>query len=100
MAVMFRSATCLAAILFVMSGSVQAACPPPAPGNTAAEIQANGQRLVCLQNEVAAESRQRALERQIEALQRSQQELAIQRRMEAIPPVPVYQPPDPVIPGR
>ena len=81
-------------------GTAQAACPPAAPGDTAAEIQANSQRLVCLQNELAAETRQRNLQFQLDALQKSQQDLRLQRRLDALPPIPVYQPPVfPAAPG-
>lgn len=73
--------------------AAQAACPPPVPGNTAEEIQANGQRLICLQNEVAAATRQRQYELQLQQITRSVQNLEIQRRLDALPVVPVYVPP-------
>lgn len=85
------------AMVTTSAGVTLAACPPPAPGNTPAEIQANGQRIVCLQNELAAESRQRSLQFQIDALEKSQQDLLLQRRIDSLPPVPVYVPPPPVV---
>jgi hypothetical protein len=73
----------------------QAACPPAAFGNTAEAIQANSQRLICLQNEVAAATRQREYELRLQQLARSVQNLEIQRRLDALPKVqvPVYVPP-------
>ena len=95
---MFRPVPLLLVILAVSVGAVQAACPAPVPGNTAGEIQANGERIVCLQNELAAETRQRNLQFQLDALEKSQQDLLVQRRIDALPkPVPVYVPPAPVV---
>jgi hypothetical protein len=73
----------------------QAACPPAASGTTAEAIHANSQRLICLQNEVAAATRQRQYELQLQQLTRSVQDLEIQRRLDALPKVqvPVYVPP-------
>jgi hypothetical protein len=71
----------------------QAACPPAASGNTPEAIHANSQRLICLQNEVAAATRQREYELQLQQLTRSVQNLEIQRRFDALPKVPVYVPP-------
>lgn len=90
---MIRSATMLIASFLLMAGSAQAACPSPVPGDTAAEIAANGQRIVCLQNEVAAAADQRALQAQLDALRRSQQEILLQQRLDRLPPVPVFEPP-------
>lgn len=71
----------------------QAACPPAAPGNTAEAILANGQRLICLQNEVAAATRQRQYELQLQQLTRSVQNLEFQHRLDVLADVPVYVPP-------
>ena len=73
-----------------------AACPPEAPGTTAAEIAANQARIVCLQNEVAAEARLRQMEFDIRANERRLQDLQLQQRMDSLPkfvPPPVYVPP-------
>jgi len=94
---MIKTAARILVMLALSSGAAQAACPAPAPGNTAEEIQANGARIVCLQNELAAESRQRNLQFQIDALQKTQQDLIVQRRFDALPTIPVYVPPPPVI---
>ena len=97
---MFRLAAFVFAILSASVGISHAACPPIVPGDTPEAIRANGQRIVCLQNEVAAESRQRQFEMQLDALERSHQDMLIQRRMDALPKVPVYiPPPPPVAPG-
>ncbi len=66
-----------------------AACPPPLPGDTAAEIRANSERLVCLQTELAARSEQHRLELQIDALNERLRSLELQRRFDALPPVPL-----------
>jgi hypothetical protein len=80
-------------LVAICSATAFAACPPAAPGNTPEEINANGQRLVCLQNEVAAAARLRQHELQLQQLTRSVQNLELQRRLDALPKVPVYVPP-------
>ena len=97
MSAMFRPVIFIFLGIALSAGSAQAACPEPVPGNTAGEIQANGERIVCLQNELAAETRQRNLQFQLDALQKSQQELLLQRRIDALPAIPVYVPPAPVV---
>lgn len=61
-----------------------AACPPPVAGDTAAAIAANQQRLVCLQRELAAEGQQYRYKVEIEGLDRSIQDLQMQRRFDAL----------------
>ena len=90
---MIRPLSFLVTIVLLTGTAAQAACPPPAPGNTAEEIRANGQRLVCLQNEISAASQQRSFELQLDALEKAQQDVKIQRRLEALPPVQVFEPP-------
>ena len=73
-----------------------AACPPEAPGTTAAEIAANQARIVCLQNELAAETRLQKLEFDVQANERRLQDMQLQQRIQALPkyvPPPVYVPP-------
>ncbi|MGV8856250.1 MAG: hypothetical protein ACOH2L_16595 [Devosia sp.] len=90
---MFRSAFFIVAISLAGAGAAQAACPPPTPGNTADEIRANGDRLVCLQNEISAASAQSGFELRLDALEKTQQDMAIQRRLDALPAIPVFEPP-------
>lgn len=98
---MFKLPVFVVTILCASVGISQAACPPIVPGDTPEAIRANGQRIVCLQNEVAAESSQRQFEMQLDALERSHQNMLIQRRIDALPRVPVYMPPPmPVPPGQ
>lgn len=89
---MFRQAFILLVILAASVGAAQAACPAEVPGDTPEAIQANGERIVCLQNELAMATRQRHFEMQLDALVRSQQSMQIQQRIDALPKVPVYVP--------
>jgi hypothetical protein len=90
---MVRSAIIGIVLAASWCAAAHAACPPAAPGNTPEAIHASGQRLICLQNEVAAATRQRQYELQLQQLTRSLQNLQIQRRLDALPVVPVYVPP-------
>jgi hypothetical protein len=65
--------------------AAKAACPPVVPGNTPA---ANGQRLICLQNELAAATRLGQYELQLKQLDQSTQNLELRRRLDAIADVP------------
>lgn len=89
---MFRPSF-LAVIFLAATSAAQAACPAEVPGNTPEAIRANGDRIVCLQYELAVATRQRHFEMQLEALERSQQNALIQQRLDALPKVPVYVPP-------
>ncbi len=80
-------------LVALCSAAALAACPPAVSGNTPEEIHANGQRLICLQNETAAAARQRQYELQLKQLTQSVQNLELQRRLDALPRVPVYVPP-------
>jgi hypothetical protein len=90
---MIKRATTGVVLAILCCLPAQAACPPAASGNTAEAIEANSQRLICLQNEVAAATRQRQYELQLQQLTRSVQNLEIQRRLDALPLMPVYVPP-------
>ena len=94
---MKRLVLILLVTIYASGGQAYAACPSAALGNTAEEINAASQRIVCLQNEVAASARQRDLESRQDALKNAQQDLQIQRRMDALPDLPVYEPPVPSI---
>jgi hypothetical protein len=90
---MIKSAIIGIVLAAASSTTASAACPPAAPGTTPEAIHANGQRLVCLQEEVAAATRQRQYELQLQQMTRSLQNLEIQRRLDALPKAPVYLPP-------
>jgi hypothetical protein len=83
-------------LLACMIGSIpavaSAACPAAVPGNTPEAISANGARLVCLQNELAAATRHRQFELELNELERLQQDMLIRQRIDALPKVPVYVP--------
>jgi hypothetical protein len=73
-----------------------AACPPETGGTSAEEIRANQARIVCLQTELAAETRLRKLEFDIKASERQVQDIELQQRIDALPtyvPPPIYVPP-------
>jgi hypothetical protein len=68
-----------------------AQCGPIVAGSTAAEIRANEQRILCLQRELAAETRQRGYELELDTIQRQLRELQTQQQFEPMD-VPVYRP--------
>lgn len=90
---MLRPTLLTLALLIIGTVSAAAACPPEVPGNTPEAIRANGERIVCLQNELAAATRQREFELQLDALERTQNDMLIQQRIDAIARIPVYTPP-------
>lgn len=71
-----------------------AACPAPVAGDTAAAIEANQQRLVCLQRELSQKSEQYQYKVEIDALDRKIDDIQIQRRFDALdfpkPVTPVF----------
>jgi hypothetical protein len=89
---MFRSALLVLLILSAATVATAASCPAEVPGNTPEAIRANGERIVCLQNELASATRLRHFEMQLEALQKAQQDALIQQRINSLPAVPVYEP--------
>jgi len=91
----------IAAVVLGTSGAI-AACPPQTGGTTAQEIAAGQARILCLQNELADETRLRQMELDIKASERRLQEMQLQQRMDSLPkyvppPVVVYVP-APVVP--
>lgn len=94
---MFRSTLLTLAFLTTGVTAAAAACPAELPGNTPEAIRANGERIVCLQNELAAATRQREFELQLDAMERTQHDMLIQQRLDAMVRIPVYTPP--VIPN-
>lgn len=79
-------------LLLAGAPAAVAACPPAAAGSTPEEIRANGQRLLCLQRELAERADLRQQQLQIDALNRSLRELQLQRQFDRLP---VPQPPPP-----
>ena len=80
--------SCATAILFAASASAaMAVCPPVVANGTAAEIlAANSARTLCLQQELAAETRRRSYEFDLKALQRSIDQMQMQQRLNTIKP--------------
>jgi hypothetical protein len=83
-------------ILFLMlafagATPAMAQCGPIVAGSTAAEIRANEQRILCLQRELSAETRQRGQQLELDTLQRQLRELQTQQQFEPMD-VPVYNP--------
>lgn len=74
-----------------------AACPPPTPGETAAEIKANERRILCLQQELADEARFKRQDFEINRLNQTLRNLELQRRFDALPKPQVFAP-TPVFP--
>lgn len=72
-------------LLLLGTPGVMAACPPETGGTTAEEIRANQARIVCLQNELAVETRLRKLEFDIRATERRLQDMQLQQRVDALP---------------
>lgn len=71
-----------------------AACPAPMAGDTAAVIEANQQRLVCLQQELSQKSEQYQYNVEINAIERKIDEIQLQRRFDSLnfpkPVTPVF----------
>ncbi|ODT73162.1 MAG: hypothetical protein ABS75_00280 [Pelagibacterium sp. SCN 63-23] len=65
--------------------AASAACPPGAAGSTPEEIHANGQRLLCLQRELAEEANRRQQQLEIDALNRRLRDLELQRQFDRLP---------------
>lgn len=79
----------------LLAAPALAACPPPTPGDTPAEIRANADRLVCLQQDISANTERRRQQLEIDALNNRLRDLEVQRRFDNLPkpPVIVVQPP-------
>lgn len=84
------------AILFVACAIVPAAaaCPAPMAGDTAASIEANQQRLVCLQQELSRKSEEYQYKVEIDTLDRKVDDIQLQRRFDSLnfpkPVTPVF----------
>ena len=79
-------------IAVLLAAPAMAACPPPMASDTAAEIKANGDRLVCLQNELATSIEHRRLQMQLDAINSRLRDLDLQRRLDSLPQPPTNMP--------
>ena len=85
-------------ILGGFAAPAHAACPPPAPGDTAAEIRGNSERLICLQTNLATQTAQRQLQMRLEAINNRLRDIELQQRLDDLPPPPVVVARPPTIP--
>lgn len=82
------------ALFFAVATPAMAQCPGAVAGNTAEEIAANRERIVCLQQELNAATRERQRQMELDALNRRLRELETQRQIDRMQfDVPVYRPP-------
>lgn len=82
--------------LMLGTAAVHAACPPAAAGTTPEAIEANRQRVLCLQQQLSSDTTMRKLELDFKQVERSVQDLQLQRRLDSIPQfTPVPPPPMP-----
>jgi hypothetical protein len=61
-----------------------AACPAPQAGDTPEAVRANQQRLICLQQELAAKADERQYEVEIDTINQSLDRLQLQRKMDSL----------------
>lgn len=78
-------------LILITAGVAYADCPALVTGTTAEAIEANQLRLICLQREVSAASRQRQYELQLQSLETTVQNNELRQRFDALPPI--YVPP-------
>lgn len=71
-----------------------AACPAPMAGDTAAALEANQQRLVCMQRELAQTAEQYQYKVEINTIERKIDDIQLQRRFDQLnfpkPVTPVF----------
>jgi long-subunit fatty acid transport protein len=80
------------AILFAASTAAMAACPPAlANGTTAETLHANSLRMLCLQQELAADTAWRKYQFDLKAMQRSFDQMQLKQRLGTV--VPAIPPP-------
>ena len=84
-----------AIILLASASSAVAACPTIATGTSAEIIAANSARVLCLQQELSAETDRRKFEFDLNTMQRSIDNIQLQQRLNSIP---VYVPPPVMVP--
>ncbi len=86
---MMKRSALLLIMLLLFAAPALAACPPLASGDLPAAVQANQQRILCLQNEVNTAARQQQWQSQLRELQMKQQTWQMQRRFDALPASPL-----------
>jgi hypothetical protein len=82
----------IAASFCALSVASYASCPPGPAGSPAQELHAHGERLVCIQNEVAAEARRRDYQFQLDQIDRTLRDLQVQRQLDVLSNPPSYSP--------
>jgi hypothetical protein len=75
--------TVVAAMLFATPAL--AACPTTVPGDSIEAVQANQQRIICLQRELAEDADRQRIELDIQMLEMRQQSLELKQRFDALP---------------
>ncbi|MBF0680680.1 MAG: hypothetical protein IR164_17280 [Devosia sp.] len=82
---MIRKLTLALGLIVVALQPALAACPPPPAGSTAEEIRAHGERLLCIQQQLAQDAERQKFQTDIEALNRSILDLQLQNKWNALP---------------
>jgi hypothetical protein len=82
----------IAASFCALSVSSYASCPPGPAGTAAEEVRAHGERLICIQNEVAAEARRRDYQFQLDQIERTLRDLQVQRQLDVLSNPPAFSP--------
>lgn len=89
---MLKSLAIAAAVGLLTVTQAQAVCPSIVPGSSAEAIRANGERLLCLQRESAELFDDQKTQFDVMMLERSVQNLQLQRRFDQLPRVQPYTP--------
>ncbi|UJW85948.1 hypothetical protein [Devosia sp. SL43] len=87
---MLRQLSATFFLITLTAGPALGACPPAVPGSLPEEVRANGDRLICLQNELAEDTARRRYEFELKMLENKIQDIQLQQRLNAF--VPVYKP--------
>jgi hypothetical protein len=85
-----KSVTLAIAAFMLVITPAAASCPPGAQASLPEAIEANGRRVVCIQNELSDATRQRKYQEDIKALERRIQSLETQRL--TTPAAPIFTP--------
>ena len=82
---MFKLSALIVVLAAGMCATAHAACPTSVPGDTSEAIQANAERIRCLQEEVEEDARRRQFELELRANQDALNDLRLQRRFDNLP---------------